>query len=260
MQATLSSARLDGADFEGATLSGADLRFSVCTGANFTDANLYGGNFVGATLEDANFNGADLREANFKNANLSFADMRGANLENVNFEGTNLDEVKFEGANLKGANFEKTIYQKSDFSGAIFSDPIINGLNLNETGFTEHDFKSLISKSGTPVKTKKEDLSVDSIAINQDMIEAAFRELIDKIKSKINDDQVKAICKEQYGIDKIERIDFDHGNIVTHGDQVSIRLDFIITHTLALLIDRKGNCIIPSSGNLAVPSASGDIF
>jgi hypothetical protein len=101
---------------------------------------------------------------------------------------------------------------------------------------------------------------VESISINQDMIEAAFRELIDKIKSNINDDQVKAICKEQYGIDKIDKIDFDHGNIVTHEDQVSIKLDFKISHTLSLLIDRKGNCIIPSSGSIAIPSASGDIF
>jgi uncharacterized protein YjbI with pentapeptide repeats len=253
MQAKLTGARLDGADFEEANLPGADLRFSVCTGANFTGANLRRSNFVGAKLEYANFNGADLRGANFKNTNLSFVDLREANLENVNFEETNLDEAKFEGANLKGVNFEKTIYQKSEFSGAIFSDPIINGLKVNETGFTELDFKNLISKSGTPVKTKKEHLSVDSIAINQDMIEVAFRELIDKIKSNITDDQLKAICVEHYGIDNIDRIDFERGNIVTHGDQISIKLDFKISHTLSILIDRKGNLNIPSAGKTVNP-------
>jgi len=248
MQAKLSGARLDGADFEGANLSEADLRFSVCAGANFTDANLKGSDFVGSNLEHVNFKGADLRGANFKNAKLLFVDMREANLDNANFEGANLNEANFEGANLKGVNFEKTIYQISELSGAIYSGSTANGLKLLETGFTDLDLNNLITKSGEPVKTTKEDLSVDSIAINQDVIEAAFRELIDKIKSHINDDQIKTICAEQYGIDSIDKIDFEQGNIVTYGDHVSIKLDFKISHTISLLIDRKGNHrIVPSS-------------
>ena len=260
MQAKLSGAKLDGADFEGANLSGADLRFTVCAGTNFSDANLKDSNFVGAKLENVNFNGADLRGANFKNAKLSFVDMREANLDNANFEGTNLNEANFEGVYLKGVNFEKTIYQIEAFDGPIFSDQIINGQQLPETGFTDHDFNNLISKSRVPVKTKKEKSSVDSIAINQDMIEAAFRELIDKVKLNIKDDQVRAIYKERYGIDNIDRIDFEQGDIVTHEDQVSIRLNFKISHTVSLLIDRKGNCIIPSSHNKMKQLGSEDIF
>ena len=101
---------------------------------------------------------------------------------------------------------------------------------------------------------------MDSIAIDQAMIEEAFRELINKIRSSINDDQVKAICREQHGIEKIDRIDFEHGNLVNYEDQVSIKLNFKISHTLSLLIDRRGNCIIPSSSDIAKPAASGDIF
>ena len=259
MHVQLSGARLDGADFEEADLSDSDLSFSISVGTNFSDANLRGCNFVGAKLVDVNFKGADLRGANFKNATLSFVDMREANLDNASFEGTNLDGANFEGAYLKGVNFDKTKYQSADFDGAIFSDPLANRMELPEIELTDLDLYNLISDSAIKFWTKKEDLSVDSISIDNAMIEDAFHQLIDKIRSNISEDQIKAICKEQHGIDKIERVDFEKGNLVSHESQVSIKLDFKISHTLSLLIDRKGNCSIPSYSNASMHSDSGDI-
>jgi uncharacterized protein YjbI with pentapeptide repeats len=248
-QVKLSGARLDGADFEGANLSGADLSFTTCTGTNFADADLRDGNFVGAKLVETNFKGANLRGANFKNANFSFAELCNANLEDANFEGTYFNEANFEGAYLKGVNFENTNYQKANFRGAIFTGPITNDLNLPDTMFTYKDLNNLLSDSGIKTKTKKEELSVDSIYIEQSMIEEAFRELINKIRLNINDDEIKAICKEKFGIEKIDRIDFERGDIVTHNEQISFKLDFIISCPFSLLIDRRGNCTVFSSDN-----------
>jgi uncharacterized protein YjbI with pentapeptide repeats len=204
--------------------------------------------------------GADLRGVNFKNARLSSADMREAKLGNVNFEGADLYEANFEGAYLKGVNLEKARFQKTDLKGAIFSDSQVNGLKFAETEFTDFDLNALIKNSVIKAKTKKEDLSVDSITIDQDMLAGAFRELIDKIRSNINDDQLKAICKAHQGVESIENIDFAKGDIVTHNDQVAIKLDFKISYIMSLLIDRRGNITAPYPDNAMNPLPSGDIF
>jgi hypothetical protein len=75
------------------------------------------------------------------------------------------------------------------------------------------------------------------------MIEEAVIDLIEKVKSNIQLDQVKAICKHQHGIGKIDKIDFEHGDIVTHNGQVAFKLDFKISYNLSLLLDRKGKLI-----------------
>jgi hypothetical protein len=91
----------------------------------------------------------------------------------------------------------------------------------------------------------KEGLFVDSIAVNPGMIEKAFNDLIEKIKANIQLDQVKAICKHQHGLEKIDKVVFKSGDIVTHNDQVACRLDFKISifYNLSFLLDRKGKLI-----------------
>jgi hypothetical protein len=84
---------------------------------------------------------------------------------------------------------------------------------------------------------------VDSNAVNPDMIEKAVIDLIEKVKSSIQLDQVKAICKHQHGIETIDKIDFKHGDIVTHNGQVAFKLDFKISHNFSILLDRKGKLI-----------------
>jgi uncharacterized protein YjbI with pentapeptide repeats len=243
----LNGSKLDGADFEGADLGEADLGFINCTGANFSGANLRGSSFVGAKLVEINFRGANLRDVNFKNAKLSFADLRDANLENANFEGSDLFEVDFEGTQLKGVDLDKARYQKSDLGGAIFSGPISEEIKLNEKKLADFDLNNFFKRAGTEQRIQKEDLAVDANIINQDMVAGAFRELVDKVKSNINEDQIKAVCKARQGIDSIEGINFEKGDVVTHNGQVAIKLDFKISYTLSLLIDRWGNCTVPSS-------------
>ena len=84
---------------------------------------------------------------------------------------------------------------------------------------------------------------MDSNAVNPGMIEKAVIDLIEKVKSNIQLDQVKAICERQLGIEKIDKIGFKHGDIVTHNGQVAFKLDFKISYNLSLLLDRKGKLI-----------------
>ena len=84
---------------------------------------------------------------------------------------------------------------------------------------------------------------MDLNAVNPGMIEKAVSDLIEKVKSNIQLDQVKAICKHQPDIEKIDKIDFEHGDIVTHNGQVAFKLDFKISYNLSLLLDRKGKLI-----------------
>ena len=59
-------------------------------------------------------------------------------------------------------------------------------------------------------------------------------------------DQVKKMFKDQNVIGSIDKIDFKHGDLVTHNNQVAFKLDFKISYNLSVLIDRKGNRIIVS--------------
>jgi len=249
MRINLCGAKLAGADFEGANLSGADLSFAECKGTSFVNANLSGTNFIKADLVDVDFKGSNLQGANFKNASSAFSDMRAANLKNASFEGTYLREVKLDGAYFKDIIFEKTKYQKAKGYRPFFSSTKENEQKLSETDFTYQAINRQLSDSSTNHRTKKEGLFVDSIVIDQAMIEDALRGLIGKLKSNISDDQVKALFKKQYGIKKIDKVDFERGNVVFQNEQVSFKLDFLISCSLSLLIDRSGKCTVASSSN-----------
>ena len=223
----LRGARLDGADFEGADLTGADLSFAICKGTSFVNTNLSGSKFIKADLSDANLKGANLQGVDFNSANISSSSLSEANLENVTFEKAHLNE--------------------SNFSSEFFPAAGENGPKLSEADFTYQDLDKLLSESSINIKPKREEMIVNSIAIDQTMLEEALRGLIDRIKSNISDDQVKAIFKEQYGIEKIDRIDFESGNVVAKNEQVSFKLDFQVSCKMSLLIDRSGNCTVSSA-------------
>ena len=75
-------------------------------------------------------------------------------------------------------------------------------------------------------------------------IDEAIVDLINKVKSSIHLDQVKARCKQQPDLEKIAKVDFERGDIVTHNDQIAFKLDYRISYKYSLLLDRKGNLIM----------------
>ena len=253
LKGSLIDADLDGADLEGANLSEGDLSFSKCMGANFADANLEGANLEGANLAETNFTRAILRGANFKEADLSSSEMIDANLEDANFEGAKLSGANFGGANLDKANFEKTDLRglniantnllEADDEGTKLTDSIRKQKKSSGLALNNHTSDKTTPNQKPAVKSSKEDLFVDSNAVNPNMLEKAVVDLIEKVKSNIQLDQVKAICKNQQGIEKIDKIEITNGDIVTHKDQVAFKLDFKISYNLSLLLDRKGNFI-----------------
>jgi len=84
---------------------------------------------------------------------------------------------------------------------------------------------------------------MDLNAFKPDMIEKFIGDLIDKLKSNIQLDQIKALCKDQHGLGKIDKIDITQGDIVIHDGEVAFRFDCRISHNLSLLLDRKGKLI-----------------
>jgi uncharacterized protein YjbI with pentapeptide repeats len=248
----LSNAKLDGADLEGANIAEGDFSFSKCTGANFCDANLEGANFEGANLVNANFTRAILRGAKFEGADLSFSEIVDANLEGANFKGAKLEATNFGGTNLDKANFEETslkvlnideYLQKPNLRGNIISDSLTKETTISAPLIKNNKSEKADRDSTSDTKSSKEDLVVKLAAVNQDTIEKAIGDLIDKIKSNVQLDQVKTLCRHQHGLEKIDKIDISRGDIVTHNGQLAFKLDFKISYNLSLLLDRKGNLI-----------------
>jgi uncharacterized protein YjbI with pentapeptide repeats len=250
----LNNAKLDGADLEGANIAEGDFSFSKCTGANFCDTNLENANFEGANLADANFTRAILRGANFQGADLSFSEIVDANLDGANFKGAKLESVNFGGSNLDKTNFEETSFKVFNIDEylpkANMRDNIISNSLIKETTTSGPMIKNYRSekapKDPTPdTKSSKENLFVDSNGVDPDVIERAFIDLIERIKCNIDLDQLKAICKHEHSIEKIDKVEFEHGDIVPHSGQVTFRLDFKISvpYNLSLLLDRRGKLI-----------------
>jgi hypothetical protein len=238
-------------------------------GANFADANLEGANFEGASLEGTNFTGASLRCANFKGANLLAAVMIDADIEGANFQGVNLEDTNFESTDLYKAYFDETylidlIIKSTNLSegghkDANFSDSIQDERNLPEIGLDNHNFDKIKLNRRPSIKSLKEDLFVDSNTVDPGMIEQAFNDMIEKIRSNIHLDQLKAICKHQHDIEKIDKIEYEQGDIVAYNGQVACRLDFKIStsYNLSLLLDRKGK-LTELSDRLNHPGFDGD--
>jgi uncharacterized protein YjbI with pentapeptide repeats len=243
-------AYLDDADLAGANLSGGDLSFSKCMGANFADANLEGANLEGADLSETNFAKAILRCANFKGANLLSAEMVDANIEGANFQGAKLEGTNFEGANLFKANFDETYLRDLDVENLNLAEADHKVVNFSDSAQSEtrspeielkthHLDKTILNRN----KSSMENLSAELNAVKPAIIEEAINGMIEKVKSNIKFDQLKAICKHQHFMESIVKIDFNKGDLVTHNDQVAFKLDFNITYNLSLVVDRKGNFI-----------------
>jgi hypothetical protein len=87
---------------------------------------------------------------------------------------------------------------------------------------------------------------VDLDAIKPDIIDEAINDLIEKVKSNIQPDELKKIfttSKNENLIDKKAEIDFKHCDIVANNGQVAFQLDFKISFDLSLLLSRNGKLI-----------------
>ena len=80
-----------------------------------------------------------------------------------------------------------------------------------------------------------------NVSIDTHTVEAVKRELINQLKSKINQGHIEAVCREQYGINSIEGFECIDGDLVIDNDQIAFKLDFEVRFPVSLLIDASGN-------------------
>jgi len=235
-------------NLKGANISNGNLGYSQCEGSNFADANLEGANFEGANLRKTNFTGANLKGARFKGADLSFSQIVDANLENADFRGAKLEGAKFEGVSIDEISFEKIypINEKSpehNLKDNLISNPLLNETESHKSGTRNQKSEKTTSNINSEIKSEKEQSLMDLNAVKPDMIEKSIGDLIDKLKSNIQFDQIKALCKDQHGLGKIDKIDITQGDIVIHDGEVAFKFYCRISHNLSLLLDRKGKLI-----------------
>ena len=206
-------------------------------------ANLSGANLSRASLSRASLSRASLCDANLNRADLSRAYLSSAKLNGANFGGANLDKANFEKTDLRGLNIASTNLLAADEEGTKLSESLRKEKKLQELRLIDNTLDETAPDQRPGIKPPREDLSVETNAVNPEMLEKAVIDLIEKVKSSINLDQIKAICKHQHGIEKIDKIDCTRGDIVTHQDQVAFKLDFKVSYNLSLLVDRKGDFI-----------------
>jgi type II secretory pathway predicted ATPase ExeA len=174
------------------------------------------------------------------------ADMRGVEVkvnQKTTFTRDPNADANLEGAKIDSASFEKKAHKfyniKKFFRQANLKDNFISNHPPNKTIFLEsglNNYKSdkVNSNRTSNIKLVTQNLFMDLKTVIPSMTEENVSDLIE---------QVKAICKHQLGIEKIDRINFKHGAIVTHNGEVTFTLDFEISNNLSLLIDRKGKLI-----------------
>ena len=80
-----------------------------------------------------------------------------------------------------------------------------------------------------------------NVTIDTHTVEEAKREVINQLKSKINQAYVEEVCLEQYGIEKIEGCECKDGDIVIDNDQVAFKLDFEVRFPISMLINNGEN-------------------
>jgi len=81
----------------------------------------------------------------------------------------------------------------------------------------------------------------------------------DQIKSKINMNLLKEICKKRYGIETIKNFKHKNANIVVIENQVACKLDFEVCFPMSIFITTKENSNSTLEENDYIPEELDDI-
>jgi uncharacterized protein YjbI with pentapeptide repeats len=236
-RANLKSSNLGGANLEAADLEGANLQDANLEGANLSSANL-----AFANLKHANLEMADLSAANLHNANLKQAQLDEATLVYTNFQGANLEKASLfsaevEDANFIDANLKNALLDFTSLDGACFDGANLTGANFTKAIINDTDLEDLI-------RSYREDSSImKKNNIDNHILEQAKSEFIEKIITAVNQEQIKDVVVEKYGIKSINSINIKNGDIISHNSQIAYRLEFETTILLSCILDSDGNLL-----------------
>ncbi|MFH1489403.1 MAG: hypothetical protein ABII06_10900 [Pseudomonadota bacterium] len=91
---------------------------------------------------------------------------------------------------------------------------------------------------------------------NSEVIKVGENELIDAISADIDWSVIEQIFKKEHKLCIEEDVEYKKGDIVVHNEQVAYRLEFQVSVTLSVLLDRQGHCIsVTSPGDMEDPEA-----
>jgi hypothetical protein len=96
------------------------------------------------------------------------------------------------------------------------------------------------------------------ISIDGKVMQSVMSGVADQIKSKIDLNQVKKLCKKQYGIETINGIEHKDANIVVIKNQVACRLDLEVRFPMSILISTKEKSNSTPSDNNYIPEEFAD--
>ena len=94
-----------------------------------------------------------------------------------------------------------------------------------------------------------------NFSLDTHTVKEAKRELINQLKAKINQSDIEAVCREQYGIETIEACECVEGDIIIDNNQVAYKLDFEVRFPLSILINNgENNAIALSDKDVSILS------
>jgi hypothetical protein len=79
------------------------------------------------------------------------------------------------------------------------------------------------------------------VSIDRQVMKSVMSGVADQIKSKIDLNRVKKICKKLYGIETIEGFEHKDANIVVIENQVGCKLDLEVRFSMSIFISTKEN-------------------
>ena len=96
------------------------------------------------------------------------------------------------------------------------------------------------------------------VSIDRKVMKSVMSGVANQIKNKIDLNQVKKLCKKQYGIETINGIEHKDANIVVIKNQVACRLDLEVRFPMSILISTKEKSNSTPSDNNYIPEEFAD--
>jgi hypothetical protein len=97
------------------------------------------------------------------------------------------------------------------------------------------------------------------VSIDRKVMQSVMSGVADQIKGKIDLNQVKKLCKKQYGIETIGGFEYKDANIVVIENQVACRLDLEVRFPMSILISTRENSNSTLSENDYIPEEFADV-
>ena len=75
-----------------------------------------------------------------------------------------------------------------------------------------------------------------NVSLDAHVMKSVMNDMVKQLASKVDNNYVQQICKEQYGIETITGIEYKDGEVVAIKDGVACRLDFEVRFPISVYI------------------------